>query len=203
MSDNLINLYGASGHAKVIIDVCKQNDAIINLIVDDNPKINNLLNYRVHQPSAVNFNKGQWIISVGNNDIRKKLVASLSLQYASLIHPKSIIDPTVTIGKGTVVMAGAIINSAVTIGQHNIINTGATVDHDCNLEDYVHISPNATLCGGISVGEGTQVGAGAVIIPNIEIGKWCTIGAGAVVFRDIPDGATVVGNPGRILRLKK
>ena len=37
------------------------------------------------------------------------------------------------------------------------------------------------------------------MIPNITIGKWCTIGAGAVVINDIPDGATVVGNPARII----
>jgi len=34
---------------------------------------------------------------------------------------------------------------------------------------------------------------------NIKIGKWATIGAGAVIIKDVPDGVTVVGNPGRIL----
>jgi len=38
------------------------------------------------------------------------------------------------------------------------------------------------------------------VIPNLKIGKWCTIGAGAVVISDIPDGATVVGNPARIVK---
>jgi acetyltransferase EpsM len=49
------------------------------------------------------------------------------------------------------------------------------------------------------VGEGTQIGAGAVVIPNVTIGSWCMIGAGTVIIKDIPNGATVVGNPGRIL----
>jgi acetyltransferase EpsM len=38
------------------------------------------------------------------------------------------------------------------------------------------------------------------VIPSIRIGRWCTIGAGAVILRDVPDGSTVVGNPGRIVR---
>ena len=38
--------------------------------------------------------------------------------------------------------------------------------------------------------------------PGIKIGKWCTIGAGAVIIKDIPDGATAVGNPGRIISFK-
>lgn len=33
-----------------------------------------------------------------------------------------------------------------------------------------------------------------------KIGEWCTIGAGAVIIHDVPDGATVVGNPGRIIK---
>ncbi|MFN5705836.1 MAG: acetyltransferase, partial [bacterium] len=32
---------------------------------------------------------------------------------------------------------------------------------------------------------------------------WCTIGAGSVIIKDIPDFATVVGNPGRIIKFKK
>ena len=73
--------------------------------------------------------------------------------------------------------------------------------HDCKLDSFVHISPNAAICGGVKIGEGTQVGAGAVIIPNLNIGKWCKIGAGAVVVRNVPDGATVVGNPGRMVKI--
>lgn len=203
MNNNVINLYGASGHAKVILDICKLNNTVVHLIVDDNPQVTLLLNQEVYQPNTVNFNYGQWIISVGNNHIRKKIAEQLEVKFTNAIHPQTTIDQTVQIQLGTVIMAGAIINSSVKIGQHSIINTAATVDHDCILEDFVHISPNATLCGGITVGEGTQVGAGAVIIPNLKIGKWCTIGAGAVVFKDVHDGATVVGNPGRILRLKK
>jgi acetyltransferase EpsM len=49
------------------------------------------------------------------------------------------------------------------------------------------------------VGEGTQVGIGASVLPGIRIGKWCTIGAGAAIIRDVPDGVTVVGVPGRIV----
>jgi acetyltransferase EpsM len=38
------------------------------------------------------------------------------------------------------------------------------------------------------------------VLPEINIGKWTTIGAGAVVIKDVPDGAVIVGNPGRIIK---
>ena len=40
-------LYGASGHAKVIIDILKANHIEIEGLVDDNPEINELLGYPV------------------------------------------------------------------------------------------------------------------------------------------------------------
>ena len=61
-------------------------------------------------------------------------------RLTTLIHPQSVISRRVTIGKGTVIMAGVIINSDTNIGEGCIINTGASVDHDCNIGDFVHVS---------------------------------------------------------------
>jgi len=193
-----MNLYGASGHAKVIIDILKRSKIEISKIFDDNVNIKNLLDHDVTSFKESD-KEDYFIISIGNNKIRKKISQKLNAVFGKAIHPNTIIDPTVTIHEGTVVMAGTVVNSSVKIGTHCIVNTSSSIDHDCILENFVHISPNATLCGGVKIGEGTQIGAGAVIIPGITVGKWCTIGAGTVVIKDIPDGATVVGNPGRIL----
>lgn len=46
----------------------------------------------------------------------------------------------------------------------------------------------------------------ALSMPNIQsirIGKWCTIGAGTVIIRDIPDYATAVGNPARVIKMRE
>jgi UDP-2-acetamido-3-amino-2,3-dideoxy-glucuronate N-acetyltransferase len=44
-----------------------------------------------------------------------------------------------------------------------------------------------------------SIGSGATILGGITIGAESTVGAGAVVTRDVPPGATVVGNPAREL----
>lgn len=47
--------------------------------------------------------------------------------------------------------------------------------------------------------KGASIGAGAIILPGVTIGERAMIGAGAVVTQDVPDDATVVGNPARTL----
>ena len=194
-------LFGASGHAKVILDILEKLDIEVPFLVDHNPKIKDLQGYEViHEGDSRLIIDDNVIISIGSNAVRKAMANKLEYEFGWAIHPSVIMGDDVTIGAGSVMMAGAVINSSSSIGNHNIINTSVSIDHDCHLEDFVHVSPNATLCGSIKVGEGTHVGAGAIIIPNLKIGKWVTIGAGAVIIEDIPDHAVVVGNPGRIIK---
>jgi len=196
-------LYGASGHAKVIIDSLKASGKQVSGLFDDNPDVKKLLEYNVFGSfDEIRLGDEELIISVGLNDIRKKIVEKLpmNIRYGNAIHTSAIISKYASLGKGTVVMQGAVIQSCVSIGKHCIINTAASVDHDCIIEDFVHISPNATLCGAVSVGEGTLVGAGAVVIPGIKIGKWSLVAAGAVVVKDVPDNVLVLGNPARVVK---
>ncbi|MFY0255865.1 acetyltransferase [Chitinophaga sp. 30R24] len=188
-------LYGASGHAKVIIEILQSQGILVEGLFDDNPDIRQLWEYAVTAFADVGIQ--EMIVSIGNNAIRKKVAASLPVLFGRALHQRANISPTATIGAGTVVMAGATLNADVNVGRHCIINTNASVDHDCVLEDYVHISPNAALCGNVTIGEGAHIGAGAVVIPGVTIGRWAVIGAGAVVTRDIPTYSTAVGNPAR------
>ena len=188
-------LYGASGHAKVIIDILNASDVKVDALFDDDMSITELMNIPV---------KHQWkgespvIISIGNNLTRKQIVEKLHCVYGTAIHPSAVVSPCATIDEGTVVMQGTIIQSSAHIGKHCIVNTGASVDHECVVEDYVHISPKATLCGNVTVGEGAWIGAAAVVAPGVRIGKWSIVGAGSVVVRDVPDGVVAYGNPCRV-----
>jgi len=194
-------LYGASGHCKVIIDILKRNQKEISAIFDDKPLMDCLNGIPVLQASKMNISSNdEMIVSIGNNNIRKKIATKMQAIFLTAIHDKAIISENSKIGNGSVVMAGGIINTDVEIGNHCIINTGAVIDHDCKIDDYCHISPNVSLAGNVNVGEGAHIGIGACVIQGIKIGKWTTIGAGAVIVKDIPDFAIVVGNPGKIIK---
>jgi sugar O-acyltransferase (sialic acid O-acetyltransferase NeuD family) len=202
--NNKTHLYGASGHAKVIIDILNQNEITVESIVDDNPKAEKILGIKVVKTIDFDLNSlRNAIISIGNNKVRKTLSDTLKTNYSKAIHPKAILSKTAHVGEGTVIMAGAILNADAKIGKHCIINTAAVIEHDCNIDNFVHVSPNASLAGGVCIGEGAHVGINATIIQNITIGKWATIGAGAVVITNVPDYAVVVGNPARIIKFIK
>ncbi|MGN6397304.1 MAG: acetyltransferase [Mucilaginibacter sp.] len=196
----MIYLYGASGHAKVIIDILEKNGMIISGLIDGNPEIKKLMEYAVKPEVEIISSDCGVLVSIGNNTSRKRVAESLNSKFINAIHPNAVLAGRVSLGSGVAIMAGAVVNSEVTVGNHVILNTNCTVDHDCSISDFVHISPNAALAGNVEVGEGSHVGIGACVIQGIKIGCWATIGAGAVVIRNVPDYAVVVGNPGKIIK---
>lgn len=195
-------IYGASGHGKVVADILDSNLVQIDAVVDDNPEVQEFLTRQVQHTFSEEMLEKETIFAIGDNKIRKRVAGDFKGKVASaLVHSSAVVSKNCTVENGTVVMANACINAAAKVGRHAIINTGAVVEHDVELEDFVHVSPGAVITGNVFVGEGTQVGAGAVIIPGVKIGKWCVIGAGSVIIKDVPDFATVVGNPGKVLKV--
>ena len=190
-------LYGASGHAKVIIDILRSRSVEVEGLIDDNPEINELLGYEVYHDWK---GHSPLIISIGDNKTRSQIAERLSCEYGIAIDKSAIVSPKILIGAGSVVMQGSILQAGVIVGMHCIINTGASVDHECVLGDYVHISPGCRLCGNVHVGEGAWIGAGSVVIPGVRIGRWSVIGAGSVVCEDIPDGVLAVGNRCKVIK---
>lgn len=193
-------IFGASGHSKVIVDILNSIGIAVDLVIDDCPKYDDILGVPVSKCDNPDLEQTA-IIAIGNNKTRFLIAEKFKFNYISAIHPDSTVSEFVKLGKGTVVMAKAAISPCAEIGNHCIVNTGSVVEHDCKISDFVHISPNASLAGNVTVNEGTHIGIGASVIQGITIGKWVTIGAGAVILKDVPDFATVVGNPGRIIKI--
>lgn len=199
-------LFGASGHCKVVIDSLRASDkdVLIEAVYDDQPKAKEIAGVPIRLTKESIFRLGQeWVITIGDNQIRKQVSERIAAVFVNAIHPSAVISPDVALGEGSVVMANVVINAEAVIGNHCIVNSGAVVEHECSIGNFVHISPNAALAGCVTVGEGTHIGIGASVIQGVQIGKWVTVGAGAVVIRDIPDYAVAVGNPAKIIKYNK
>lgn len=194
-------LYGAGRHARVVIDCLLDSEVEVEGIFDDKSDLVSLNGFDVFgEYVETDYTESEMVITVGDNNTRKKLSNTIKHKYGIAKHPSCIISKYAKIEEGCVILHGSIIQTGSSIGKHSIINTGSSIDHDCTLGDYVHISPRVTLCDGVTIGEGVHVGAGATILPNITIGKWCVIGAGAVITESLPDYSLVVGVPGKVIR---
>ena len=68
-------IFGASGHAKVVLDILLFNKISIEAVVDDNPKSDTLLTIPVILSSHFKFLPScRFLIAIGNNANRKKVV---------------------------------------------------------------------------------------------------------------------------------
>jgi sugar O-acyltransferase (sialic acid O-acetyltransferase NeuD family) len=121
-------------------------------------------------------------------------------EIASLFDPTAVVAQSSTFAEGAYVNARAIVAAGVRAGFSCTINRGASIGHHCLIADYVTFGPGVISGGGCRFGPGAFLGAGAVIAPEVAVAANAFIGAGAVVVHDVPDGAVVVGNPGRVLR---
>jgi len=85
------------------------------------------------------------------------------------------------------------------------VNIGPNVIFGPGVQIYTATHPTRTaerregweLGKPITIGADCWVGGGVIILPGVIIGERCVIGAGTLVSKDIPDDATLVGNPAR------
>jgi len=192
MMSKSIYIYGASGHGLVVADIaraCGYDDVIF---VDDGEN---------KYPTFEDIKRTSGIpiaFGIGSNSIRAKLfqkVQNSGFEIVSLIHPSSVISPSATIGKGTVVMPHVVVNAKATIADGVILNTSCVLEHECIIDDFVHISPNVALAGDVKVGKYTHIGIGSNVIQGIIIEKNVIVGGGSMVIRNIEDNQKVVGIP--------
>lgn len=104
------------------------------------------------------------------------------------IHPGAVIGERFFIDHGE----GVVIGETTVIGNDVLIYQQVTLGGTGKDKGKRH----PTLMDGVIVG------AGAKVLGNITLGKHVRVGAGSVVVEDVPDFATVVGIPGRIVKQK-
>lgn len=203
-----IIVLGAGGHAKVCIELLRAMGEKIAFCIGEKNSPDFCMNVNVLKGDE-NLNtlrtKGYFklFVAIGSNKLRERLAnfgIEQGYELVNAISPNAVISPSVNLGMGIAVMAGAVINAETTISNLAVINTGATVDHDCKIGTAVHIAPQCGLAGNVQVDQRSFLGVGCKVIPDISIGENVIIGAGSVVIHNIKNNVTAVGVPAKVIK---
>lgn len=206
-------IVGAKGFAKEVLEVCRQNDQLDDLVFYDDvsldaaDKLYDTFPILKSTEEAQNYFKTIntfFTIGIGKPLLREKLAKKFIQLGGKLISTISIKADIgtyeVSIGKGCNILDGAKLSNSVTLGEGCIVYYNSIITHDCSVGNYVEISPNATILGRATVGDYCQLGSGCIILPDVKLGRHVIVGAGSVVTKDVPDNCTVVGTPARIIK---
>jgi len=203
MKNKKLKIIGYSGHSFICIESAETKGLKTVGYFDLKENLSNTYKLKYLGKDKNIKKEDQLFICIGDNSVReevfKNIIKNNSLDLV-IIHEKSIISNSASIGKQTLINTGAIINSQVEIGLGCIVNTGAIIDHECEIGDFSHIAPGATLSGNVIVGKSCLIGVNSTVIQGVKIGNNVVIGAGAVVINNVLDNLTVVGNPARIIK---
>jgi sugar O-acyltransferase (sialic acid O-acetyltransferase NeuD family) len=206
-------IFGAKGFAKEVLEVCLEKEDRDNIVFYDDvstdlpDKLYNKFKIMRTLEEVEKYFKdidNSFVLGIGGPALREmawKKFTSIGGQPSSMISSSSRIGSFgVELGEGVNVMLNSVITNDVRIGKGVLINQISSIGHDVDIEDFVEVCPGVVISGRTKIGEFTFLGSNCTILPNISIGSNVIVGAGSVINRDIPNGCTVVGVPGKIIK---
>ncbi|MEM7767601.1 MAG: UDP-3-O-(3-hydroxymyristoyl)glucosamine N-acyltransferase [Pseudomonadota bacterium] len=112
---------------------------------------------------------------------------------------RAILQDHVSLGANTCVDRGAFDDTV--IGEYTKIDNFCQIAHNAQIGRNVIIAAFAGVSGSVTIGDGAMLGGRAGVADHVRIGAGANLAASTGVFRDVPDGETWGGTPGKPIRL--
>lgn len=220
----LYAIYGASGCGRSLMPIARQQLSRQQLARDQDPSEIVFIDDALTEISWVNGHRAmnyqaflnetaseKYVqIAIANSRVREKIAHRLeadAIQLWSIMADNVTVMDEALIAEGSALSPFVTITSNIKIGKCFHANLYSYVEHDCVIGDFVTFAPGVKCNGNIHIHDHAYIGAGAMIkqgTPDqpLVIGEGAVVGMGAVVTKSVPAGATVVGNPARIVQPK-
>ncbi|MBL8441109.1 MAG: NeuD/PglB/VioB family sugar acetyltransferase [Betaproteobacteria bacterium] len=198
MSQPLILLVGAGGHARACIDVIEQEGrfAIAGLVGMPDEVGGDVLGYPVLGSDAdlpaLHERCHNALVTLGqihSPEPRIQLffvLERLGFTLPTVVSPFGHVSHHANLGAGSIVMHGAIVNAGARIGRNCILNSRTLVEHDAVIQDHCHLSTGSVVNGSARIGSGSFLGSGSVLREGIALGERCLVGMGLAVRKSHP-----------------
>lgn len=114
----------------------------------------------------IDSNNFDAIVAVGNNQVRQKwyhLILDLAIPLTRIIHPNTVISPSVRIGQGVCIMAGCVIGANTIIQDGVILNIGTLLDHDVIVGNFAHLSVGVKIASNNIIPASTFLEVGSIM----------------------------------------
>ena len=210
-----VAIFGVSGCGRGVMPLARDQWAASGephslVFVDDHPTAAECNGHPVmtyNEWVALSATSRHINIAIANSAVRQKLVERCiadGVQFFEVRAANVVQMDDVQLGEGAILCPFVTLTSNIRIGKHFHANLYSYVEHDCAIGDYVTFAPGVKCNGNVVIEDHAYLGAGAIIKQGqpgkpLVIGRGAVVGMGAVVTRSVPPGATVVGNPARLL----
>ena len=208
-----IFIFGASDHARVIIDIVELEERyqILGLFDSFKPEGTRVMDYEVLGEEeafahyAQRLGENNCIVGIGDNATRCRIANDLrsrvpGIAFATAVHPSSTMSRSVDLSPGAIVMARCYVGLNTYVGEGAVIATNSIFEHDGVMGEYSTLGAGSTTGGHVTMGNGAAVCLGVTIIHGIQIGEQTVVGAGSTVIDDLPAYAVAYGSPARVHR---
>ena len=207
-----ILIIGTGAEARVALDIATALDVLVyGFLTEDAEEVHREMNDILvvgemggkDAETLLKDENTKLVLAFREGDKRQEVMEELSSKKAdiiSLVHPSADISPYAQIGNGTLVYPGVVVLANSGVGQYSLLMSGVKIATDVEIGENVTIEQGAIIGANVVIEDECFIGAGAVIQPGLTIGREAMIGAGAVVLMDVPDNATVFGNPAQIVK---